>query len=187
MSYTAAEQHDNLIALDTIGRHWFTVWNFISQWLFSILSLEVQSGWTTSFSFMEHFMHVFLSTLPPNPASELWPVMCSWYNRCPWKSPTRSFPTVSCLCSLNRKCLRSCHLLACAAAEWPAEPPKIALTGSELSHAEYYFGHQGVANSSSLEFMTAGVRCMDSVSNQYKLPIISSFVGVHLDMFYTNT
>lgn len=45
------------------------------------------------------------------------PAHCSRCYRCLWKSPTRSSPTASSLCSPSRKCLQSCLLSACAAAE----------------------------------------------------------------------
>lgn len=74
--------------------------------LFLIFSV-VGEGWEAN-------LKVFLSKPPAH---------CSWCYRCLWKSPTRSSPTASSLCSPSRKCLQSCLLSACAAAEHTSGPP----------------------------------------------------------------
>lgn len=96
-------------------------------------------------------------------------------NRCPWKFPIRSFPTASCLCSLNRKSPRNFRLRACAVAEHPPPPsgPWWRTRNTLNLPARTRRDPIWAAGGSNLQqlgvFITAGVSYLDFLNNRYKL------------------
>lgn len=93
-------------------------------------------------------------------------------NRCPWKFPIRSFPTVSCLCSLNRKCPRNCRLLVCVVAEHPSVLDSTHKTHTQhvCSHMQWtVFSNRGQQPAAVQSSKTGGVSYLDFLNNQYQL------------------
>lgn len=98
-----------------------------------------------------------------------WSLWMTSLARCLWRFPTRSSPTVSCLCSRNQRCHLSCRHLACAVAEsrGALPPPLHPMLEHSVHTCRTPAWPQGGSN--CLELLTADLGCMDLLNNQYYL------------------